>query len=261
MGYITFIDLKGKWRLYRGIGAEGELIKELDPATLLHDLSPALTPLLWVCGQTSVNQTGSTQRVKLDDLSREDVAWSGGRVGAIASAPDGQRCVALGLPSDVGQQPALWMWNGSSWTTIAPQIMPDISSRLAWLDGSKIVYESVERKLTILDISSGKTEVGPSGCCPAAAAGIREWYAIAGGRVLRFPFEKSFATQAATLDEFNFGKVTTLRVTSDGNVFTWTEPKWGYRSKGYFQERGKQRKRFQLIDDAIGAVLGPFDGF
>jgi|KBSSwiStaDraftv2_1062776.scaffolds.fasta_scaffold24013_4 hypothetical protein len=261
MGYVTFIDLKGKWRLYRGLGAEGELIKELDPAALLHDISPAQAPLLWVCGQTSVDQAGSTQRVKLHDLSREDVSWSGGRVGAIASAPDGQRCVALGLPSDVGQQPALSLWNGSSWKPIAPQVMPDISSKLAWLDGSRIVYESVERKLTILDISLGNTEVGPSGCCPAAAAGIREWYAIANGRVMRFPFEKSFASPAATLDEFNFGNVTTLRVTGDGNVFTWTEPKWGYRSKAYFQERGKRRRRFQVIDDAIGAVLGPFDGF
>ena len=255
MGYVTFIDLKGKWRLYRGAGAEGELIKDLDPATLLHDLSPAQVPLLWVCGQTLPNQV---QRVKLDDLSVEDVSWSGGRVGAIASAPDGQRCVALALPSDVGQQPALSMWNGSSWMPIQSRIMADISSRLAWLDGSRIVYESVERKLTILDLSSGATEVGPAGCCPAAAVGIREWYAISSGRVMRFPFENSFANQT-TLDDFKFGNVTTLRVTRDGNVCTWTEPKWGYRSKAFFQERGKPRKRFELIDEGIGAVLGPFD--
>ena len=256
MGYITFIDLKGKWRLYRGTGAEGELIKELDPAMALHDLSAAHGPLLWVCGQTS----GSIQRVKLDDLSREDVNWTGGRVGAIAGAPDGQRCVALELPSDVGRQTTLQLWNGSSWTIVQTNLIPDISSKLAWLDGSKIVYESVERKLTILDLDSGQTEVGPAGCCPAAAAGIREWYAISAGRVLRFPFEKSFANQT-TVDEFNFGNMTTLRVTGDGNVFTWTEPKWGYRSKGYFQERGKPKKRFGILDEAIGAVLGPFDGF
>jgi hypothetical protein len=256
MGYVTFVDLKGKWRLYRGVGAEGDLINELDSATLLHDLSSARDPLLWVCGQTSA----SIQRVKLGDLSSEDMNWSGGRVGALASAPDGQQCVVLELPSDVGPQPTLRMWNGSSWMQIHTNVMPDISSRLAWLEESRIVYESLERRLTILNFVSGATEVGPAGCCPAAAAGMREWYAISAGRVLRFPFEKSFAN-LTTLDEFNFGNVTTLRVTSDGNVFTWTEPKWGYRSKAYFQERGKRRKRFRLIDDAIGAVLGPFDGF
>jgi hypothetical protein len=117
----------------------------------------------------------------------------------------------------------------------------------------------VDRKLNILDLDSGKTEIGPSGCCPAAAGDIKEWYALSGGRVMRFPFEQSFSHQPTALGDFDFGNVTTLRVTRDGNVFTWREPRFGYRSKAYIQQRGRARQRFRLIDDGIGAVLGPFE--
>jgi hypothetical protein len=121
------------------------------------------------------------------------------------------------------------------------------------------VYESVDRQLTILDLVSGHIEIGPSGCCPAAAGDIREWYALSSGRVVRFPFEQSFSHPPTALGGFDFGNATTLRVTRDGNVFTWTMPRWGYRSKGYIQQRGRSRKRFRLIDEGIGAVLGQFD--
>lgn len=196
--------------------------------------------------------------MKLPSLSREHLAWNGGRVGALASAPDGRRVVALELPSDTSEQPALWLWDGNSWNAVKQQVISDISSKLAWLDGTRIVYESVNRQLTILDLATGHIEIGPSGCCPAAAGDIREWYAISNGRVVRFPFELSFTNPPTALDGFDFGNVTTLRVTRDGNVFTWTEPRWGYRSKGYIQQRGPSRKRFRLIDEGIGAVLGPF---
>jgi hypothetical protein len=257
--YVTFVDLKGKWRLYRGIGADGEVIIALDDATPVHDLSAARAPILWVCSQSSSNQETTIEHVKLGDLSRERLPWNGGRIGALASAPDGERAVALELPSDIDGEVALWLWDGSSWKVVRQQVRADISSKLAWLNTEKIVFESVERRLTILDLVSGTTETGPSGCCPAAAADIREWYALSGGRVMRFSFEQSFSQQPTALNGFNFGNVTTLRVTRDGNVFTWTEPKFGYRSKAFIQERGRSRKRFRLIDDGIGAVLGPFD--
>lgn len=260
MGYLTFVDLQGKWRLYRGVGDGGEILCDLPDATPLHDLSAAHEPVLWVCSQSSrSNQESSVQRVKLPALSSEDLAWNGGRVGALAAAPDGRQVVALELPSATGQQPALWWWDGNSWTGVKQQVVSDISSKLAWLDGARIVYESAERRLTILDLVSGDTEIGPSGCCPAAAVDIREWYALSSGRVVRFPFEQSFSNPPAALAGFDFGNVTTLRVTRDGNVFTWTEPRWGYRSKGYIQQRGESRKRFRLIDEGIGAVLGQFD--
>jgi len=259
MGYVTFVDLKGEWRLYRGVGDEGELINDLKAATPLHDLAAAHDPILWVCSQSSGSQQTSIQRVQLPALSREHLAWDGGRVGALAGAPDGRQAVALELPSDINQQTALRLWDGDSWNAVEHQVIPDISSKLAWLDGARIVYESMERRLTILDLVSGQVEIGPAGCCPAAAWDIREWYAISSGRVVRFPFGQSFSHPPTALDGFNFGNVTTLRVTRDGNVFTWTEPRLWYRSKAYIQQRGASRKRFRLIDEGIGAVLGPFD--
>lgn len=259
MGYVTFVDHQRTWRLYRGVGGEGEVIKDLNDATPLHDLTAAHEPILWVCSQSSSNQESSIERVQLPSLSGEHLAWNGGRVGALASAPDGQEAVALELPSNTSEQPALWLWDGNSWNAVKHEVISDISSKLAWLDGARIVYESVARQLTVLDLVTGHIEIGPSGCCPAAAGDIREWYAISNGRVVRFPFEQSFSHPPAMLDGFSFGNVTTLRVTRDGAIFTWTEPRFGYRSKGYIQQRGQGRKRFRHIDEGIGAVLGPFD--
>ena len=259
MGYVTFVDLRGKWSLYRGVGDEGEVINDLSGATPLHDLTAAHEPILWVCSQSSGDQETSIQRVKLPALRSEPLAWNRGRVGAIASAPDGRQAVALELPSDTREQPSLWLWDGNCWNAVKNQVTSDISSKLAWLDGARIAYESVDRRLTVLDLVSGHIEIGPFGCCPAAAGDIREWYALSNGRVVRFPFEQSFNHPPTALDGFSFGDVTTLRVTRDGNVFTWTEPRFGYRSKGYVQQRGRNRKRFRLIDEGIGAVLGQFD--
>jgi len=259
MGYVTFVDHQRTWRLYLGLGGEGEVIKELNDATPLHDLSAAHVPILWACSQSSSNQETSIQRVKFPTLSCEQLVWNGGRVGALAAAPDGQQAVALELPSNTSEQPALWLWDGNSWNAVENQVIPDISSKLAWLDGARIVYESVERRLTILDLVTGHIEIGPSGCCPTAAGDIREWYAISNGRVAHFPFEQSFSHLPTMFDGFSFGNVTTLRVTHDGDVFTWTEPQFGYRSKGYIQQRGQSRKRFRQIDEGIGAVFGQFD--
>jgi len=259
MGYVTFVNQQRTWGLYRGIGGDGELLSELNDALALHDLSAAHQPILWVCSQSSGSENVSIQRVKLPALSSESIAWNGGRVGALASAPDGEQAVTLELPSDTDEQPRLWLWDGHSWNAVEGRVAPDISSKLAWLDETRIVYESVDRLLTVLDLDTGQVEIGPPGCCPAAAGDLREWYAISNGRVARFPFEQSFRHPPASLDGFTFGNVTTLRVTRDGEVFTWTEPRFGYRSKGYIQQRGQLRKRFQQGDEGIGAALGPFD--
>jgi hypothetical protein len=180
-------------------------------------------------------------------------------VGAVASEPDGEQAVALELPSETGERPRLWWWDGKSWSAVKHPPVPDISSKVAWLDGARIVYESTHRLLTILDLASGYTAIGPSGCSPVAAGGIREWYAIRAGRVVRFPFDDAFGRQPTALDGFDFGEVTTLRVTRDGNVFTWTEPRWGHRSKGYVQERGQSRQRLRVIDEGIGTVMRPVE--
>jgi hypothetical protein len=82
-----------------------------------------------------------------------------------------------------------------------------------------------------------------------------------GSRVVRFPIDHPFAAAPDPVTDFDIRNVTTLRVSHDGNVVTWTEPRWIYQSKGYVQRRGEARRRFRFrnIDEGIGAVLGPYD--
>ncbi len=258
MEYVTFANQKRTWRLYRGTGRDGEVLAERSDSLSLLDLSAAQQPVLWVCSQPVDNQRSIVQRLILPELRIEPIAWDGGRIGALASAPNGEQALALELPNQPNEQPGLWLWSGHSWTSVDSQVIPDISSKLAWLDAARIAYESNSRQVTVLHLDTRGVEVGPPGCCPAAAGEIGEWYAINQGKVLRFPFEEPFRHAPATLDSFKFGHVLTLRVTHDGQVCTWTEPRFLYQSKGYLQARGRSRQRFREIDDGIGAVLGPY---
>jgi hypothetical protein len=261
MTYLTFINQRQTWRLYRGIGSDGALLVERSAMPPLHDLSAAEQPVLWVSSQdTSERQI--VQRLTLPDLQNESISWRGGRIGALASAPDGRQAVALSLPDGIDEQPRLWLWNERSWEEVESQMAPGISSKLAWLDHARVVYESFERRLTLLDLNTGRTMSGPPGCCPTVAISRREWYAVSADRVARFPLTESFGNrrvEQATLEGFTFGEVTTLRITHDGQVCTWTEPRPLHRSKGYVQQRGGRRRRFRAIDAGLGAVVGPYD--
>lgn len=259
MDYLTLVLEPRTWSLYRGVGSAGELLRQrLDPP-VVSGMSPANTPLLWICGPNSDSDRPFVGSLRLSDLSTRFFDWDGGRIGAIASSPDGQEAVALALPSAPADRPRLWLWNGT-WNAIA-EIAPDISSRLAWLEEKRIVYESAARRLVVLDLGSGSADVGPVGFYPAAATDLREWYAVSEGRVSCFSFERPFQQPQAAVQGFAFREVATLRVTRDGRVFSWTEPRFGLRSKGYIQEGGRRRQRFRAIDNgvAIGAVLGPYD--
>jgi hypothetical protein len=259
MGYVTFVSEQHSWRLYGGLGAEGKLIAERHDALPLHDVCAASRPILWGCGPSSAAEKAVVVRASLTPLSSQEVPWSGGRIGAVACERSGDRAAALELPSRTDERPRLWLWASPSWTVVETRIVPDISSKLAWLEGSRIVYESVERRLVVLDHASGQAEVGPPGCCPSAAGAAHEWYAIAAGKVMRFSVERPFASAPSAIDAIDFGNVTTLRVTDDGKVFTWTEPTIGYGSRGYLQKIGERRRRFAAIDRAIGAVVGPYE--
>lgn len=259
MEYATFIGRGQTSQVYRGIGADGPLLGELSHAFPLHDFSAAGRALLWVCGYAADGRGTFVERLTLPSMHREQITWRGGRVGALVTNRDGQQAVALELPQDTAGRPALWWWHGSGWIAAPDQVIPDISSRLAWLDGSRVVFESAQRRLCVLDLDGGKTEQGPISYYPAAAADIQQLYAISQGQVVCFPFMHLFDSPPAILHGFSFRHVTTLRVTHCGNVFTWTEPRFIYRSRGYIQRRGHCRMRFQPIDKAVGGVIGPFD--
>jgi hypothetical protein len=258
MEYVTFVSHKRTWRLHRGIGSDGGLLAERIDSPLLLDLSAAQQPILWVSGHVDSNRESIIQRLTLPDLESQPIPWNGGRVGALTNSPDGQQAVALELPEQPHEQPRLWLWKANTWNAVEVQVIPDISSKLAWLDATQIVYESNSRQLTIYDLGTSDNAIGPLGCCPTVAGELHEWYAINNGRVLRFPLKQSFVHPPEIFEGFSFGHVTTLRVTRDGRVATWTEPRLLYQSKGFLQERGSRRKRFRELDEGIGAVLGPY---
>ena len=187
------------------------------------------------------------------------VAWPGGRLQAIAVSPDGSRVAAVEIPSELRGVPALWLRDGAGWQRVPTGPQPDISTRLAWLEPSRLAYESADRRLVLLDLQSGQHEVGPVGSCPVAAPDRREWYAIVGGRVMTFAWQRPFASPPAALGGFRLGQVATLRVTRDGQVLAWTEPRLALRTRGYLQFGGRRRVRFRALEQGNGAVIGPYD--
>jgi len=258
MGYVTFIARQESWRLHAGIGSNGRLLTRRDKMPALLDLGTARNSVLWAC--TRQNQSGPTAlyRVTLPNLDMESVSWAGHRIGAIASAPDGERAVVLTLPQDETEQPTLWFGNVSSWERISIQPKLDISSKIAWLDATRIVCESSQRQLIIFDMKTGSLELGPLGFYPVSASCVQEWYAMSGGRVVRFPFHESFRRSPFGIEGFALNEAATLRVSADGQVFTWTVPLALHRSTGYVQQKGKARQRFRDLDNgaALGAVVG-----
>jgi len=258
MAYLTFIGRGQTMRLYRGVGTKGDVLVERAAAAPVQAFSSAVEPILWVSGRDADGDRTTIERVALPALIEERIEWGGGRVGALAASPDGGRVAAVELPDDIGDRPRLRHWDGIAWQAVATTPDPEISSKLAWLDDQRVVYESSERRLTVVDLGSGRTDVGPPGRLPAAASVAGEWYAVSGDRVVRFGM--GGPPEAPTpVEDFDFRDVASLFVTHDGQVFTWIEPGMLHRLKGYVQRRGQRRKRLSAIDDGIGAVLGPYD--
>jgi hypothetical protein len=258
MPYVTLVGQAKGWALYSGVGSDGKVLIESRDEVRLSDFDAAEEAVLWLCGRATMDERITIQQWSLVDLSSKRIDWAGGRVGALACSPDGRRVVVLELPTGSMRQPLLQLWQEGSWNPIEAASAIEISSKLAWLDGERIVFESAARRLTILNLGTGEVEEGPPGCCPTAARSLRQWYAITSGKVKRFGFQVPLDQDPNVVTGFDFGLATTARLSSDGEVCTWTEPKFLYRSKGFIQKRGERRKRFPEIDIGIGAVLGPF---
>ena len=74
-----------------------------------------------------------------------------------------------------------------------------------------------------------------------------------GQQTIQAPFENPrFAPEG-----FSFASMSSLRVTQDGRVFTWTEPLVAHRLRAYVQEQGRKRVRVRDIEQGSGAVIGP----
>ncbi|HEY4281142.1 MAG TPA: hypothetical protein VGM91_23210 [Conexibacter sp.] len=241
-----FASVGGSWRLHEA--ERGPVIASVDSVPQVHDLCAAVEPVLWLSTQEAI------YRLTLPDLvSAERIPWDGERIGAIACSPDGMRAVVV---EHGGDEPRLQMWDGRSWERIAVRTRPDISSGVAWVGDSRIVYETSERRLLLLDIATGAEREGPAGCCPAAAARIGRWYAIAGGRAVSFGAQDA---DPEPLEGFRMRRPTSLSVTSDGEVCTWTEALELYRVRGYAQRRGGQRRHLPEREHGAAAVIGPYE--
>jgi hypothetical protein len=256
--YLTFVSRRHHWRLYRGAGTT-EFLAERANAEPVVDAAAAVAPFLWLtCA--GPGGRGLVRRLRLPQLTAESIPWDGGRIGAVASAPDGDRAVILELPKDVECRPRLRLWTSTDWAPIEAQEQPDISSALAWIGGDAIAYESAARRLAVIELSSNRTELGPPGSSPAAAVERREWYAVSAGKVLTFPVDRPFDAAPRILEGFSFGTPFRLRFTNDGEVCTWMEPFFVKQIKGYVQRRGGRRRRLRELNDGLAMVVGPVEG-
>lgn len=259
--YLTFVSRAQRWALYHGVGPT-DLVDERAGADAVVDVAASDEPVLWLAC-VAPDGGGLVRRVRLPSLSPEPVPWEGGRVGAVAGAPDGDRAVVLELPDELGELPRLRLWTSTEWQSIETRERPDISSALAWIGRDTIAYESSARQLAVVDLASSApgTELGPEGSSPAAARRRGEWYAISGGDVLAFPRERPFESPPRVVDEFSFGTPSRVRFTNDGEICTWTEPRFVKQVKGYVQTRNGRRRRLrELNDGGIAVVVGPFEG-
>src|SRR5206468_4032580 len=115
------------------------------------------------------------------------------------------------LPSDVDQIPVLKLWDRSGWEDLPGSPPPHISTKLAWLGGSdRVVYESVDRRLTAADLPTARSQVGPAGSNPAAAPRSSSWFAVVNERVAAFP-PSARAFELRVADGFRARTPTSLR--------------------------------------------------
>lgn len=255
--YFTFISDREGWRLHRGIGSAQEVLVQRGSAPQVFDLSAARHPVVWLSCSTDGSSPTTIRRVSLPGLEEDEIPWERGRIGSIASSSDGKRGVVLSLDEGPGEPPWLWAWDDGGWARIETPQPPDVSSKLAMMDDNRVVYESNSRRLTVLHLITATLDTGPAASFPTVAPGADSMYCIAADGVVRFPLRNPFEDSPSVVEDILFRSPTSLHVTHDGQVFTWTEPRFVHRLRGYVQQRGRARQRLRDIDEGIGAVVGP----
>lgn len=258
MGYLTFYGRTDRWQILPGIGKSSEVVGERTDPPRLADLAAAMDPWLWVCVSSQDRSRWWLERLRLPDLRTEETIPLQGRADALACAPDGRRVAVLGT-SEGDAGPTLRIRDEGGWSSVATTSPPDLSSRLAWIGPSMIAYENRDRRLSVLDLVSGETAVGSPGRVPAAAQRTDSWYAVSGSRGVRFDLSDRRLATPQPVEGFGFGRVTDLRVTHDGEVFTWKTPRFWFGSKTFVQKRHEPRRRLRRLEDGLVVVMGPYD--
>lgn len=245
MGYATFLAGADSWVLYPGIGVTQAPIVERKAPFRAVDFSIG-TGWIWVCGERSVC------RVDLPTLDTEHISFAG-RAGAIGSAPDRARVAVVALPDSPNEKPQLLWWDKNNWQKVNAEL--DISSKVAWIDENLIAFESVDRRLCVVDTANDSVRSGPPGFYPAAAHVNRSWFAVVQERLVRFPVTGAFDSPPVPVPDFDCRNPVQVWLTADGQVCTWKQPKALYRTSGYYQMKGSPPQRFPEIDESLGAIV------
>jgi hypothetical protein len=246
MVYSTFLAGADSWVLYPGIGVTQAPIAERRAPFRAVDFSTG-SGWIWVCGERSVC------RVALPTLDTEHISFTG-RVGAVGSAPDRTRVAVVVLPDSPNETSQLLWWDKNNWQKLNAE--PDISSKVAWIEGDLIAFESVERRLCIVDAVINSVRSGPSGFYPVAAHENRSWFAIVEGRLVRFPVTGAFDSPPTPVPDFNCRNPVQMWLSAEAQVCSWRQPKPLYRTTGYYQVKGSPPERFPEIDESLGAIIG-----
>ncbi len=259
LSYFTFYARADTWMLFEGIGIQETLLGQRLNTPELIDFGTTQKPVLWMCYPHESPDRFVVEQVQLPDLSAKHTITVKKRLSAIAVSPDGQQVIILQVPSVSNGIPLLSVWNGQTWRQPDISVTPDISSRLAWFGDHLIAFEATNRRLAVLDLEAETVKIGPTGCWPAAAPIIGQWYAISDSQVAAFDAQPEFRGKGVPIAGFRFGRVTSLRVTLDGQVFSWTEPRFWFGSKAFSQQRNRRRIHFRQPKHGLWVVIGPYE--
>jgi hypothetical protein len=256
---VTFHARDDTWLLFDGVGVDGCLLGRRSNPPMLIDFGISSELELWACCSSGTPAESVIERIRIPDLVAERFTTPQMRLSAIATSTDAQQIAALQVPNASGEFPALWVWSGQTWHRLPCEVNPDVSSRLAWIDNRRIAFESSMRHICVLDLELETVDIGSVGCCPAAAPDVGQWYAVRSKRVVAFDVNRRTNWTHTDVEGIQFGQVTSLRVTRDGEVFSWTEPRLWFGSKTYIQQHGRRRIPHRKLKHGLWVVLGPYE--
>ncbi|MCX4672824.1 hypothetical protein OG453_40355 [Streptomyces sp. NBC_01381] len=247
---LSFFSTAAGWQLYAGVGDRGRPLAVRAGAPAAVHLAQDVSGRLWAAAGPGA---AHLVRISLPGLAPEPVPRPGGRIGALAAAPEDGRLLVTVLPQSTRDVVELRLWEGAGWRTMGVDPPPHISTSLAWLSGGLVVYESVYRRLAVLALGGERAAEITEGRLPAVAALRPAWYAVTGRRVLEF--DVTFPYRQHPVRGFRFGAVSALSFSPGGAACLWTESRFPYRVKGFGQRRGSRRFRVRSLDRGTGIVL------
>ena len=255
VSYLTFYARTDRWQILEGIGETGKVVADRLQPPVLVDFAPLVSPWMWTCVTKGADSLTLIERIRVRTLHVEETHELDRPVQAIACAPDGRLAF---LQYGTTEQTQLRIRSEAEWSVVETVMHPDLSSRLAWIDDSRIAFENVERRLSVIDLDSGRTTVGPPGTFPTAAAGADRWFAIADGEVIAFDLDDRDLERPTPVARLAARRPTSLRVTHDGEVFVWTEPRLVFGTRSMVQRPPGRSHRMRELEDGLTAVMGPY---